>query len=294
MKTQFLSLLLFTALLYACSPATPAETSAPTADVAAEPTGPNAGRIASAEERLSTTPAGELVLSTINAHGGLERWYNQGALAYRFNYRPVEADKTVRDSRILNDYVNARAVHTSMTQEGMTYGFDGNQAWKHPAGAELEIKPRFWSLTPYYFVGLPFVLADEGINFELLPERMWGDISYQRVKVTYAEGTGDADQDYYVLWIDPFTGEMDALNYIVSYPGFFPDGGHLPEKFMVISGKTKVDGVTLPTGYTTRWSDKPEEVITNITVSDYAFRPEMTDGDFTMPQGAEVVSDLPK
>ena len=174
----------------------------------------------------------------------------------------------------------------------MTYGFDGQDAWKHPAGADLNVGPRFWSLTPYYFVGLPFVLADEGINFEVLPDEIWNDVSYQKVKVTYAAGTGDADQDYYVIWINPFTGEVDALNYIVSYPAFFPDGGHLPEKFMVIAGKTRVDGIILPTGYTTRWSDEPEEVITNITVSDYAFRPETRDEAFARPADAEVVNDL--
>ena len=255
-------------------------------------TSPHAGRIAAATKRLSATDAGTLVLASINAHGGLEKWYSQSPLYYRFNYRPVEKDKTVRDSYILNDYVNARAVHRSADQEGMTYGYDGNDAWKHPAGAELKVGPRFWSLTPYYFVGLPFVLADEGIYFEQLPDATLNGISYHKIKVTYAPGTGDADGDYYVLWLHPETKQLDALNYIVSYPGFFPDGGHLPEKLMVLTDKVVVDGITLPTGYTTRWSDTPDEVITNITVSEYAFRPDTKASAFAIPEGAEVVNDL--
>lgn len=252
---------------------------------------PHAGRVAAATKRLSATEAGQLILAAIEAHGGLEAWYAQSPLRYRFNYRPVEEDKTVRDSYILNDYVNARAVHESADQKGMSYGFDGQDAWKYPAGADLKVGPRFWSLTPYYFVGLPFVLADEGIYFEQLPDAPLNGVNYHKVKITYAPGTGDADGDYYVLWLHPETKQVDALNYIVSYPGFFPDGGHLPEKLMLITDKVVVDGITLPTGYTTRWSITPEAVITNITVSGYEFLPESADDVFAMPAGAEVVND---
>ena len=287
---RLLTTFLLTTFLFACNSTDTAEQPATT--TASESTAPFADRVAAAETRLEASPGGQLILAAINAHGGLQKWYAQSPLYYRFNYRPTDPEKTIRDSYILNDYVNARAVHTSADQEGMTYGFDGQDAWKHPAGAELSVSPRFWSLTPYYFVGLPFVLADEGINFEVLPRETLNDIEYERVKVTYAAGTGDADQDYYVLWLNPMTDQVDALNYIVSYPGFFPDGGHLPEKLMVISNKVEVDRILLPTGYTTRWSEKPEEVITNITVSGYEFRPETETDAFARPEGAEVVNDL--
>ncbi len=265
--------------------------SAPIAEetAAAEAGSPYADRVADAEDRLQKSAASQLILAAINAHGGLEKWYAQSPLYYRFNYQPTEKDKTIRDSYILNDYVNARAVHQSADQEGMNYGFDGKEAWKLPADADLSVNARFWSLTPYYFVGLPFVLADEGIFFEQLEDADWEGTSYHRVKVTYGEGIGDADQDYYVLWLHPETRQMDALNYIVSYSDFFPDGGHLPEKFMVLNGKTTVDGITLPTGYTTRWSDKPTEVITNITVSDYSFKPDTAEEAFDKPTAAAIV-----
>jgi hypothetical protein len=290
MKNIFL--LLITLALFACGTDT-TDRSASTAPSTEPAPAPFAQRIEAATQRLSTSPAGKTVLASINAHGGLEKWYSQSPLYYHFNYRPTEADKTIRDSYILNDYVNARAVHTSADQEGVTYGFDGADAWHAPADVKPTVSPRFWSLTPYYFVGLPFVLADEGINFEQLPNAEWEGTDYQKIKVTYAAGTGDADGDYYILWINPATKQVDALNYIVSYPGFFKDGGHLPEKLMVLNGKTTVGGITLPTGYTTRWSDKPKEVITNITVSDYAFRPETGDDAFAMPAGAKVTTDLP-
>ncbi|WP_020567460.1 DUF6503 family protein [Neolewinella persica] len=257
----------------------------------AEAVSPFAGRIDAATARLSKTPASQLVAAAISAHGGLEKWYSQSPLYFHFDYRPV-GEGTIRDSYSLNDYVNARSIHQSVDQEGVSYGFDGKNAWKAPAESEPTVSPRFWSLTPYYFVGLPFVLADEGINFEQLPDGELNGVNYHKVKVTYDAGTGDAADDYYVLWLHPTTKQLDALNYIVSYPGFFKDGGHLPEKLMVLSGKTTVAGIVLPTGYTTRWSDKPEEVITNISVSDYDFRPGTNDSAFEMPDNGVVYTDL--
>ncbi|TXF91430.1 hypothetical protein FUA23_01665 [Neolewinella aurantiaca] len=287
---NFFFLLLAVAFM-ACGNETAVESAEPTPSTEPAPA-PFAQRIEAATERLSGTDAGKLVLASIDAHGGLDKWYSQSPLYYHFQYLPTD-DKTIRDSYILNDYVNARAVHTSANQEGVTYGFDGQDAWHAPADVKPTVSPRFWSLTPYYFVGLPFVLADEGINFEQLPDAEWEGTTYNKIKVTYEQGTGDADGDYYVLWINPETKQMDALNYIVSYPGFFKDEGHSPEKLMVLSGKTTVDGITLPTGYTTRWSDKPTEVITNIYVKDYEFRPDTEDEAFAKPAGAKVTTDLP-
>lgn len=289
-KTNTMKVLLYLLpiLLFTACESNPSNSLAEEAAVI-EGASPFADRIANAESRLKKSDASQLILEAINAHGGLEKWYAQSPLYYRFNYQPTENDKTIRDSYILNDYVNARAIHQSADQKGMSYGFDGKEAWKLPADAELSVNSRFWSLTPYYFVGLPFVLADEGIFFEQLEDADWEGTSYHRVKVTYGEGIGDADQDYYVLWLNPETKQMDALNYIVSYSGFFPDGGHLPEKLMVLNGKTTVDGITLPTGFTTRWSDKPTEVITNITVSDYSFRPDSPADAFDKPAAAAIV-----
>ncbi|MGB3800342.1 MAG: hypothetical protein WA952_11065 [Lewinella sp.] len=252
-------------------------------------------RIADAYRRLETDSAGLRVLRAIEAHGGLETWYTNGPLYYHFNYQPLD-DGSPRNTFAYNDYVNSRAVHQLAADTTQRFGFDGEQAWSMTGERVAGMSPRFWSLTPYYFVGLPFVLADGGINFASLPDREMDGITYQLVKVTFADGTGDAPDDYYVLYLHPETGQLDALRYIVSYPGYFPDGGHNPEKLMKLTGKTKVDGITLPTGYDTYWweADQAGEHITDIEVTDYAFMPALDDDFFTMPDGAAVFSDLPQ
>lgn len=250
-------------------------------------------RVAGAKERLTKSEGGQLVWDAMEAHGGLETWYENSPLYFRFNYQPTDGKGSARDSYILNDYVNARSVHQVAGNKDLTYGFDGQDAWKNPADSDPGISPRFWSLTPYYFVGLPFVLADEGINFEMMEKQELDGQTYHKVRVTYKEGTGDADQDYYVLYLNPDTRELDALNYIVSYRGFFDKGEHLPEKLMRITGKTFVKGIKLPTGYGTSWSEEPDVNITDITVSDYEFRPDTDEAAFAKPATAAVVNDLP-
>ncbi|PPK85331.1 hypothetical protein CLV84_2226 [Neolewinella xylanilytica] len=270
---------------------------APDAEPLQEPpaAAPYTDRITAAYERLESDSAARQVLRAIEAHGGLEAWYGNGPLYYHFNYQPLD-DGSPRNTFVYNDYVNSRTVHHLASDTTQRFGFDGQEAWSTTGDRVAGMSPRFWSLTPYYFVGLPFVLADEGIGFESLPARELDGTVYDLVKVTFADGTGDAPDDYYILYLHPETGQLDALRYIVSYPGYFPDGGHNPEKLMRITGKTKVDGITLPTGYDTYWwaDDQAGDHITVIEVTDYAFLPSLEADFFAMPDGGRVFNDLPK
>ena len=280
--------LLAVLLLVACS--TPSATSRTAASAS-----PHQARIDAATQRLSATGPGKKVLRAIDAMGGLARWYGNGALYYRFDYVPLD-DGAPRNTLITNDYRNARAVHRLVSDPSVRYGFDGTNAWSLTGEKVEGMSPRFWSLTPYYFVGLPFVLADGGINFTALPAAELDGRSYDLVKVTYDAGTGDAPGDYYVLYLNRQSGQLDALRYVVTYPGYFPNGGSTREKLMKITGKTTVDGVTLPTGYATHmWNDGDVSApVTTITVSDYAYKDQLSDDFFAMPADAKVYNDLPE
>ncbi|MEL6669562.1 MAG: hypothetical protein AAFP08_11380 [Bacteroidota bacterium] len=251
---------------------------------------PLESRVIQAEERLNQNEAGAKVWRAIESHGGLEKWYGNGLLQFHFDYQPEPGQSGLRRNTLsLNNYWSSQSTHTIQGEEGLQFGFDGQRAWSTTGEKVGGINPRFWSLTPYYFVGLPFVLADEGVVFESLPDAQMGDMSYQLVKASYESGTGDAPDDYYILYLNPETGQLDALRYIVSYPGFFEPGQHSPEKLMRLTGKTTVDGMVLPTAYeTSMWQDgSPSPVVTRIDVSDYAFLTEDNSGALNMPEGAQ-------
>ena len=250
-------------------------------------------RVAAAQERLQASPAGQRLWQAMETHGGLATWYANGPLAFQFNYQPLD-DGTPRNTYEVANYWSAQTRHQMINDTTVQYGWDGQRAWAIPTDTLIPYNVRFWSLTPYYFVGIPFVLSDPGVNLELVGEDTFEDKTYDLVKATFGDGVGDAPDDYYVIYVGQDNHRVGAIRYIVSYPGYFPDGGHLPEKLMACDGAQTVDGITLPQGYRTFWwkEDQVGEHITDISVSRVAFRPNVRQDYFATPAGATVITEM--
>ena len=249
-------------------------------------------RVEKAKSRLGQSEAGKIVWNAMDAHGGLQRWYANGPLSFRFNYQPLDGS-TQRDSYQTIDTWSNRAKHTSVTDSTVHFGWTGDTAWiKAKDSTAFAYDTKFWALTPIYFLGQPFILDGEGVNLELLPKISYKDASQDAVKVTFEEGTGDAPDDYYILYFNSDNHQLSAIRYIVSYPAYFKDGGHLPEKFMEVIGEIDIDGILLPTGYKTHWSKEngtAGEYITKIEVSDVNFEGTVPEGFFLVPEGAKIM-----
>ena len=248
-------------------------------------------RVAAAEKRLQSSEAGRLLSKAIEYQGGLSKWFANGPIYFRFNYRPQGPGNIVRDTYQTVDTWSSKARHQLADNPSLEYGWDGEKAWKYPADAEMSINPRFWSLTPYYFIGLPFVLGDEGAILTLEEPSILEGKEYNMVRVTFSEGTGDAPGDYYILYLDQETSQLIALRYVVSYPGFFPNGGHTAEKLMIYEGSQEIDGITLPQRLPTyKWSDNQMgELVTKITVTNVSFKPDVTSAYFKPPESSYIL-----
>ncbi|QDO92947.1 hypothetical protein FNB79_02810 [Formosa sediminum] len=252
-------------------------------------------RVEAAHKKLNATDAGKVLWSAMEAHGGLDKWLSNGYFSMRFNYQPLTG-KGIRDSYQTIDTWSNKARHNSITDPENIYGWDGKEAWVVAKDStSFTYDTQFWALTPLYFSGQPFVLDGEGVNLELLPEVEFKGALQKVVKATYDAGVGSAPDDYYILYINAKTNLVDAFKYIVSYPEYFPNGGHAPEKITVTQDTTTVDGIVLAKGFKTYWS-KPEakdglgEYITNITVTDISFSPTVEADFFTAPEGAEILN----
>lgn len=287
--------LLLTALLFtaACAGAPPTQDSAASAHTKAAPQASWAAqRAAEGAARLTAQgQGGALLLEAINAQGGLERWYTNGPLAFRFHYAPVSG--AARDTRQLVDTWSARAIHEVTDAPAHRFGWDGQVAWASDEVA-AKMKPRFWALTPYYFVAIPFVLSDPGVK---LVHEGRGELEgrpCELVRATFEAGTGDAPDDFYVVYIDAATRRVSAVRYIVSYKGFFPDGGHSPEKLMTYDAPQIVDGITFPSSFRTfEWADGAQgALVTNTTMSEVSFKPETQAEAFAPPRGAMLLKEL--
>jgi hypothetical protein len=249
-------------------------------------------RVNEARERLTSSEAGELVWRSINEHGGLERWYSNGPLYFRFDYQPL-GDRTARDTYQTVDTWSSRVRQQLSDNRDTEFGWDGSTAWVSPADAEMAINARFWALTPYYFVAMPFVLADPGVKLEKQGTAELDGDTHDVIKATFGENVGDSPDDYYVVYLNADTGHFGGLRYIVSYPGFFPDGGHSPPKLMVYEGEQTVEGITFATRFPTyTWNkekDERGEKVTAIEMSEVEFRPETPDAYFESPEDAHLI-----
>ena len=148
----------------------------------------------------------QLVMDSIAAHGGTEKWYGSGQLQFRWTYHMSDkGPEAVVDTLQTVDPKTLAVVH-EVAGKDIRFGISGGEDWIRPEGAEFMPPPRFWALTPFYFLGIPFVFNDENANFELLPDQMeFEGKDYTQVKVTYDKAAGDSPDDYYVLLLDPET-----------------------------------------------------------------------------------------
>lgn len=251
-------------------------------------------RVEAANKKLNATEAGKVLWSAMEAHGGLAKWFSNSYLSFQFNYQPLNG-KTARNSYQTIDTWSNKARHNSVTDTESIFGWDGKEAWlKAKDSTSFAYDTQFWALTPLYFSGQPFVLDGEGVNLELLPELEFQGATQKVIKATYDAGIGSAPDDYYVLYVNAETNLVDAFKYIVSYPDYFPNGGHAPEKITVTQGTTTVDGIVFATGFKTYWSTNDKdglgEYITKIDVSDISFSPTVEDNFFSKPEGAAVLN----
>jgi hypothetical protein len=253
-------------------------------------------RVAASSARLLDSDGGRLVWDAIEAHGGLDRWLAGGTLGFDFDYRPLSDPAKRRHTRNRVDLWSARAVHEELGEGAdATFGWDGEVSWIVPGPDAFPGSVRFWATTPYYFVGMPFVLADPATRFEVLPDADREGTPHHLVKVTYEDGTGDSPDDYYVVYLHPETRRMSALRYVVAYPAWFEDGEHSPEKLMTLQGLRDSDGLLFAsTLHTFGWDETAGigEQVTAIEVGPVTRGSVIPGGDFAPPPGATVSDQL--
>ncbi|RAL20750.1 hypothetical protein DL240_15650 [Lujinxingia litoralis] len=242
-----------------------------------------------AHQRLSESDAGKILLKSIEAHGGLSTFFNNGPLFFRFDDRPLAG--APRDTRQLIDTWSSRASHTLTDAPDVAFGYDGHNAWIAPANAKLPFNPRYWALTPYYFVALPFVLADPGVLLDYEGKASFLGQTYEVIRATFEPGVGDTPDDVYVLYLHPETYRLHAIRYSLSYPGLVPEGGNSPERLMSYDDPATFHGITLATSHKTYTYDdhQPGDLLTTITLSEIAFQPERTLADILPPKNASLL-----
>jgi hypothetical protein len=170
-----------------------------------------------------------------------------GAEAYR-SKEAVQAELTVNfggqrmiDGEVLFDMPVGRS--RIEMKDGPTLVFDGKSAWISPAGADFPMA-RFHLLTWPYFLAAPFKFADAGAHVEPTGQKQLLGKTYDTARLTFSAGTGDAPDDWYILYVEPDTGRLKAMAYIVTYGKSKSD---TPEPHAILYDDFQtIEGVTVP------------------------------------------------
>ncbi len=178
------------------------------------------------------------------------------------------------------------------TTDGAVMVFDGHDAWVTPIDAPIPPgMARFHLLTWPYFIAAPFKLADPGTHIDdagLKPL----DVHHilPTGKLTFAAGTGDSPDDWYLVYRDPDTDRLAAMAYIVTYGKDTHDAEKEPH-VAVYEAFEEVDGVTLVTRMSMwNWDSqigRVGEMLGKMELTNYRFV-EPDEGAFTKPDGARI------
>lgn len=230
-----------------------------------------------------------LIEAMAEAHGGLERWAGAPTVAFTDEFRPGEAASGPQ-SRVTVEQGPRRA-YLDIVGTEMRMAWDGERAWSE--NWELPMPPRFLALLDYYFLNLPWLASDPGVNLSKVGQgQIPGDAAdYRTVKMTFDPGTGDTPDDYYILYVDPETDRLKATEYIVTYRAVLGEGEESTTPHLLVYDEwTEVGGLTVPTHYTIY---EGEATYATNQITDWSFTEPFDLSRMEMPEGAVVDTSQP-
>ncbi|MDB4265510.1 hypothetical protein N9891_02030 [bacterium] len=241
------------------------------------------------------SPGKQLLAEAIDAHGGIEKWRDNGLLKFRWTYHMTDRGAgAVVDTVQTVDPVSLAVVHTK-PDSNISFGRTAEgKYWVNPPETKVAPPVQFWSLTPTWFLGIPFVFDDAQINAKILDEpKAFEGKDYTQVKLTYNSTAGESPDDYYVLLLDPETKVVRGAYYTVTNPLVYK-GGPVTPKFITLDNLQEIDGLMLAGGHKTY--SMTDGVIGDqmryTDVSEVAFIPRKG-FDFTPPEGAQFLDPVP-
>ncbi|MEQ8471219.1 MAG: DUF6503 family protein [Marinoscillum sp.] len=214
-----------------------------------------------------------VINKVFDAHGGYAVWEQMQAI------RLVLEDEvhliSLKDRKIL------------ITNPEKQIGFDGEKVWVSPGTADASGAHFYYNLY-FYFFGMPFVLGDPGINYELLPSRELLGKEYTGIKASFESGVGNSSEDNYILWVDPETYKVEWLMYTVTY-----QTGESSDQYNLIRYSDWVDRKGLIVPQKLQWhvykNDTVGEVRNEVVFTKIQLSKDRTsEVNFQMPENAQV------
>ena len=187
------------------------------------------------EKVVRTYP--ESISKVFKAHGGLDAWQKMKTLEFEIG-NPKGKEKTTLDLKSRKSLIAAES-------EAGTYqlGFDGERIWLQDSSKIYKGNAKFYYNLMYYFCAMPFILADDGINYKDVEPLELDGKTYPGIKISYNAGVGESPEDEYILYYDSETNQMAWLAYTVTY---FTKEKADKFNFIKYGDWNNVNGLTMP------------------------------------------------
>lgn len=257
------SILLLFSLFYSCQTEQKPTANPPTVSVPQTP---------------EVTKGIKLLDQCITAHGGIDNWNKFSGLSY-----VVESgDKSLYQLTQLQDR------RTYSKSKDFELGSDGKMVWVTPNADKVPGKSAaFYYNLDFYFVAIPFVLKDPGVNVTYMGKASPDGLEYDLLKISYGSDVGLSAEDLYFLYLDPISHQLKILTYTVSYFDKTNDKVNSAKKYLDYQD---VQGILMPGKMENyRWIDGKigENSNRDRVIKDIKFHKSIPDpAVFEVPSGA--------
>ncbi len=240
-------------------------------------------------ERLMATEGGRMLLNAILAHGGLDAWHNAETSSYVWGFVGGLETRMTAHNRTRQVYHDILSMGGEAVSDSSQMAWDGVNAWIYPGSTPAS--PRFMATTGYYFQSIPFILADPGVRYEMLPRALLDSVEYHIMRATFDDGVGDAPGDHYTLYIHPETYEVDALRYRSTYGRGRPATNEgMSETLLYYRDYVAIDGLLVPSrfeAYGFSEGQKGDKVY-EAASSEHSYTKPFDESSLLMPEGARI------
>jgi len=148
----------------------------------------------------------EAMNKVFDNHGSLAKWKSQKTMSY-------EIVKEDGNEKQLIDLQNR---WEKIEAPSFISGYDGKEYWVE-ADTTYKGNPKFYTNLMFYFYAMPFVLADEGINYDKTEAITFDGVTYPGYRISYGDNVGVSPEDEYFIYYHPESYEMAWLGYTVTY-----------------------------------------------------------------------------
>jgi hypothetical protein len=245
----------------------------------------SAGRVQAAE-----TPR-QIVDSMIAAHGGMEKWASAPTVAFEVEMLPAGQTGGMV-SRVTVEQGRRRAYH-DLPALSARMAWNGEKAWSE--NWKLPFPPRFAALLHYYFANLPWLTRDPGVRLasEGVAKLPGDSAEYLAVRMTFEEGVGDSPRDLFLLFVNPETRRLRAVEYVSTHPAVLPKGvSSFPPNLVLYEEHATVSGLVVPTRYEFFRRDGHVPLFT-VRLRDWSFSKPFDASRLEMPAGGIVDESRP-